>query len=109
MKPAYRKMLEGMKKKAKKGHKKNAGKWFVYMLTCRDQSLYTGMTNNIERRFKMHSAGKGARYTRARLPLELVYHETCRTRTDAMVRECAVKALPRKKKLSLVAQFKVPS
>ena len=105
MQARYKKMLEGMQRNAKTARKKRAEKWFVYMLTCCDQSLYTGITNDLERRLKMHSSGKGARYTRTRLPLELVYRETCRSRTDAMVRECAVKALPRPRKLALVEQY----
>ena len=107
MQARYKRMLEGMKKNAKKKRRnsKRAQKWFVYMLNCADQTLYTGITNDMERRFKTHSAGKGARYTRARLPLEVVYRETCATRTDAMVRECAVKALPRKSKLKLAGKF----
>ena len=75
MQARYKRMLEGMKKNAKKKRRnsKRAQKWFVYMLNCADQTLYTGITNDMERRFKTHSAGKGARYTRARLPLEVVY------------------------------------
>lgn len=103
MKPVYKKMLAGMRKKAAQRRKRRGEKWFVYMLSCADASLYTGITNDLDRRFKMHSQGKGARYTRTRLPLALVYQETCRTRTDAMIRECAVKALPRKTKLALAA------
>ncbi len=103
MKPVYKKMLEGMRKKTAKARKKRGEKWFVYMLSCADSSLYTGITNDLDRRFKMHAAGKGARYTRTRCPLALVYQETCRTRTEAMIRECAVKALPRKTKLALAA------
>ena len=107
MQARYKRMLAGMKKNAKKKRRnsKRAQKWFVYMLHCADQTLYTGITNNMERRFKTHAAGKGARYTRTRLPLAVVYRETCATRTDAMVRECAVKALPRKSKLKLAGKF----
>ena len=95
-----------MRKKAKRTSKKRAEKWFVYILGCSDQSLYTGITNNLERRFKTHSEGKGARYTRTRLPLEMVYQETCKNRTEALIRECAVKALPKAKKINLIEQFK---
>ncbi len=101
MKPRYKKMLEGMKKNAARKKKKRGEKWFVYMLRCADASLYTGITNDLERRFTMHNNGKGARYTRTRRPLELVYQETCRNRVEALVRECALKALPRKAKLAL--------
>ena len=106
MKLIYKKMLEGMRKKAKKAPKKRGEKWFVYILNCCDHSLYTGITKDVQRRFKTHSEGKGARYTRTRLPLKLVYQESCKTRVEALVRECAVKAFPRAKKLALVKQFK---
>lgn len=94
-------MLEGMQAK-KKRRSKRSEKWFLYILKCADESLYTGITKDIERRFKMHSEGKAARYTRTRRPLEIVYQEICRTRTDALVRECRVKALPKLKKLALI-------
>ena len=99
-------MLEGMRVKERKSPKKRAEQWFLYMLECNDHSLYTGVTKDIGRRFKMHSEGKAARYTRTRRPLEVVYQETCRTRTEALVRECVVKALPKHKKLALIEQFK---
>ena len=98
-------MLEGMRVKEKKSPKKRREPWFVYMLKCEDLSLYTGITKDIEKRFKMHSEGKAARYTRTRRPLEMVYRESCKTRTEALVRECAVKALPKEKKLALIEQF----
>lgn len=99
----YKQMLAGMQAKEKKTRKTKRGDtWFLYILRCNDQSLYTGITKDIERRFQMHSAGKGARYTRARRPLEVVYRETCKTRTRALVRECVVKALPKSKKLALI-------
>ncbi|OGX05364.1 MAG: hypothetical protein A3G87_07925 [Omnitrophica bacterium RIFCSPLOWO2_12_FULL_50_11] len=91
-----------MQAKEKKSRKKRSGKWFLYILKCGDRSLYTGITRDIERRFKMHAEGKAARYTRTRQPLEMVYQETCKTRTDALVRECFVKALPKAKKLALI-------
>ncbi len=100
-------MLEGMQTKEKKSRKKRGEKWFLYILKCSDQSLYTGITKDIERRFKMHLAGKGARYTRARRPLEVVYQETYKTRTQALVREYFVKTLPKTKKLALIDHFTV--
>ncbi|MBI1871595.1 MAG: GIY-YIG nuclease family protein [Chlamydiae bacterium] len=84
-------------------------KWFLYILKCSDLSLYTGITKNIEKRFKTHSKGKGARYTRSRLPLRLVYQETCKTKSDALIREGKVKALPRIKKLALIEGGKTSS
>ena len=100
----YKQMLEGMREKEKSEpqKKKRREKWFLYILKCADQSLYTGVTKDIERRFKRHSEGKGARYTRTRRPLEIVYREVCKSRTEALTRECVVKALPKAKKLVLI-------
>ncbi|MBI4430580.1 MAG: GIY-YIG nuclease family protein [Candidatus Omnitrophica bacterium] len=85
--------------------KKRRGKeesWFLYILRCSDGTLYTGITKDLERRLKMHNDGKGASYTRTRRPVTLLYQEHCRSRTQALVRECAIKSLPREKKLSLI-------
>lgn len=106
MKKKYKKMLEGMKKKEELLKRKRREKWFLYMLQCSDQSLYTGITKDLEKRFNKHSVGKGARYTRSRRPLEMVYQEICKSRTEALVRECAVKALPKKQKNALVVKFR---
>ena len=102
MENRYRKMLEGMRAKEKGASKKRREKWFLYMLQCSDLTFYTGITKDLERRFKMHSEGRAARYTRTRLPVEMVYREKCRTRTEALTRECVVKALPKAKKLALI-------
>lgn len=99
----YKKMLAGMRAKDKKSRRKKREKWFLYVLRCRDSTLYTGIAKDVEKRFKMHSDGKGARYTRTRRPLEIVYQEICKSRTQALTRECAVKALPKSKKLTLIA------
>lgn len=76
--------------------------WWVYMLQCRDGSLYTGMTAALERRLAQHQAGKGAKYTRGRGPLTLVYQEPCATKSDALKREAAIKRLARPQKLELI-------
>ena len=76
---------------------------WVYILRCGDGSLYTGWTNDIERRVEAHSAGRGAKYTRSRLPVKMVYHESFATRSEAMKRECAIKRLSREQKLKLIA------
>ena len=76
--------------------------WYVYMLRCGDGSLYTGCTDNVERRLAVHQSGKGAKYTRSRLPLKLVYQEEAADRSAALRREAAIKALPRAKKLALL-------
>ena len=81
-------------------HRKS--KWVLYLLSCRDRSLYTGITNDLAKRLKRHNAGTGARYTRSRLPVRVVYAEPCKSRSDALKREYAIKQLPRREKLKLV-------
>ena len=77
--------------------------WIVYILRCRDGSLYTGITNDLPKRLRAHAAGKASRYTRSRLPARLVYAESQATKSLALKREAAIKALSRKQKLRLVA------
>ena len=74
------------------------------MLRCRDGSLYTGITDDVQRRLAAHKSGKGAKYTRGRGPLELVYSETCGSHSDALKRELAIKALTKTEKLKLISQ-----
>lgn len=76
---------------------------YMYILRCADGTLYTGWTNRLKERVLMHNQGKGAKYTRSRRPVELVYAESFPTRGEAMSREAAVKKLSRKEKLSLLA------
>jgi putative endonuclease len=78
--------------------------WKVYMLQCADNSLYTGITTDIERRLKEHNSdnNKGARYTRVTRPVSLAYLEDCDDRADASKREYQLKRLPRSEKLKLV-------
>ena len=78
---------------------------FTYIVRCADGSLYTGWTTDPERRTRAHNSGKGAKYTRSRLPVELVYFEEHQTKEEAMQREAAIKKLPREKKELLVAHF----
>lgn len=78
--------------------------WFVYILECNDGSLYTGVTNDIERRVQQHNDGTGARYTRSRRPVRLRYHETCESRSAALLRECSLRLLSRKEKDALLAK-----
>lgn len=75
---------------------------FVYMLRCKDGSLYTGWTNDLEHRLAMHNSGRGAKYTRGRGPLELVYSEELPDKEAALRRECAIKRLRREQKLALL-------
>ncbi len=75
---------------------------FVYILKCKDASLYTGYTTNITRRLKMHESGKGAKYTRSRGPFELVFCRACASRSEALQLEAQIKKLSRKKKSELI-------
>lgn len=82
--------------------------WVLYMLRCKDGSLYTGITNNLSKRLQAHRSGKGAKYTRGRGPLELVYTECCADHSTALKREQEVKQFPREEKLKLISQMKCP-
>ncbi len=77
-------------------------KWCVYLLRCKDNTLYCGMTNDLENRLQMHRSGKGAKYTRGRGPLELVYTEQCADKSAALKREFEIKSMPRNQKLELI-------
>jgi len=74
----------------------------VYILECSDGTRYTGWTNNLEKRIEDHNSGKGAKYTRGRLPVTLKYHEVFSTKEEAMKREYAIKKLKREKKIELI-------
>ncbi|WP_097028101.1 GIY-YIG nuclease family protein [Clostridium peptidivorans] len=75
---------------------------YVYMLECSDKTLYTGWTNNLHKRIEAHSKGKGAKYTRCRLPVKLVYFEEHDDKVSAQKREYAIKQLSRIQKLDLI-------
>ena len=77
--------------------------WFVYVVRCRDGSLYTGIARDVGDRIAKHNDGRGARYTRGRGPVALVHVERKRSQGSALRREAAIKALPRRAKLALVA------
>ena len=77
--------------------------YFAYIMRCADGTLYTGYTDDIARREAVHNSGRGAKYTRSRLPVKMVYHESFATRSEAMKRECAIKRLLREQKLKLIA------
>ncbi len=83
-------------------------RWLVYLLRCRDGSLYTGITNDLDRRLKAHAAGKASRYTRSRLPVTLAYAESQRSKSAALKREAAIKRLPRSHKVALIASAQTP-
>lgn len=76
---------------------------YTYIVRCADGSLYTGWTDDLEKRVAAHNAGKGAKYTRSRRPVTLVYHETFATPREAMSREWHLKQLTRAQKLALIA------
>lgn len=78
--------------------------WYVYMLRCGDGTLYTGMTDDVQRRLDAHRAGKGAKYTRGRGPLELAYTEEQPDKSTALRRECAIKRLRREEKERLIQE-----
>ena len=79
---------------------------YTYIVKCKDGTLYTGWTNNLEKRIKDHNDGKGAKYTKTRLPVELVYYETFETKEEAMSREYGIKQLSRKEKDELIGKKK---
>ncbi|MGM0437012.1 MAG: GIY-YIG nuclease family protein [Bacillota bacterium] len=79
---------------------------FVYIVKCSDNTLYTGYTTDIERRIKEHNEGKGAKYTRGRIPVELVYYEEKETKSLAMKREYEIKQLNREEKEELIKNEK---
>ena len=79
-------------------------KHYFYVLKCRDGSYYAGYTNNLERRINMHNQGKGAKYTRGRVPVKLIYHETFENQTLAMQAEYQFKQLTRKQKEKWMAK-----
>ena len=80
--------------------------WHLYILRCKDGSLYTGITTDVEKRLEAHRTGRGAKYTRGRAPLELVYREECGDHSAALKREAEIKRLPREEKLKIVQTAK---
>lgn len=77
--------------------------WYLYILRCGDGTLYTGITTDVNKRLSVHRSGKGAKYTRGRQPLELVYRESCENHSQALKREWEVKQLTRQEKETLIA------
>lgn len=77
---------------------------YVYILKCSDDTLYTGWTNNLDKRIQVHNNGKGAKYTKMRLPVELQYYETFEDKREALKREYEIKKMSRKDKLKLIGQ-----
>jgi putative endonuclease len=79
--------------------------WFVYVVRCRDGTLYTGISRDVDARVAKHNQGKGARYTRGRIPVTLLHSERKSSQGAALRREAAIKALPRRHKLVLVGDL----
>ncbi|MHD0398647.1 GIY-YIG nuclease family protein [Staphylococcus simulans] len=79
-----------------------ASEHYIYIVRCKDGSLYTGYTNNIEARIQKHNSGKGAKYTKTRRPVVLVYQESYETKSEAMKREYEIKTFTRTQKLQLI-------
>jgi predicted GIY-YIG superfamily endonuclease len=91
----YLRMIQGMKRRGQKD-------WTVYILRCGDGSLYTGIAKDVRVRVKQHSEGRGAAYTRTRLPVQLIYQQEELTHSEALVREAQIKAMPRSKKEKII-------
>ncbi len=100
-KPGQRKPRQPKPRQPKPG-------WLVYLLLCRDGSLYTGITNDLPKRLKVHAAGKASRYTRSRLPVRLAYTEPQPSRSAALKREAAIKKLSRRQKDELIGGAPTP-
>ena len=79
--------------------------YYAYLLRCADDTLYAGYTDDLSKRVAVHNQGKGAKYTRSRLPVSLVYYQPVPTRSAAMAGECALKKLSRAQKLALIQNF----
>lgn len=78
--------------------------WYVYILLCEDGTLYTGISNNLEKRFTEHENGKGGRYTSSHKVIKIVYQEELSTHSEALKRESEIKSLSRQKKIELCKQ-----
>ena len=96
METKYLRMIQGMKTGGRKD-------WTVYILRCGDGSLYTGIARDLQARVKQHSEGRGATYTRTRLPVKLLYQQEGLTHSKALIREAEIKAMPRSKKEEVIS------
>ena len=105
MKSNYKHMIRQMQVKEKTASCKNVEGWTVYILRCKDGTLYTGITKDIKRREKQHNDGKGSKYTQNRRPVKVVYKEKKMGRADALVREAEIKQYSKEKKEQLVSTF----
>lgn len=78
--------------------------WYIYIIECSDSKLYTGITNNLELRVRVHNSGKGGRFTRCRIPVKLLYSEKSSGKSEALIREAGIKRLSRQEKLELIGK-----
>lgn len=92
----------GKEREDRKGSERESVKNYTYILHCSDGTFYTGWTTDLDRRVRTHNEGHGAKYTRSRIPVRLVYYETFSSKTEAMQREYAIKRLSRSEKLALI-------
>jgi predicted GIY-YIG superfamily endonuclease len=97
METKYLRMIQGMKGRGGKD-------WTVYILRCGDGSLYTGIAKDVGARVKQHGEGRGAAYTRTRLPIKLLYQQDGLTHSEALIREAQIKAMPRSKKEGVISE-----
>jgi len=79
-------------------------KYYTYILKCSDNSLYCGYTTELDKRIDTHNNGKGAKYTKSRLPVSLVYSEEFATKSEALKRECEIKKMSRSEKINMIEQ-----
>lgn len=80
--------------------------WYVYILRCADDTLYTGITNDLQQRLQTHNSGTGAKYTRSRRPVEILYAQRVDSHSEALKREYAIKQMTRQQKLSMIEHAK---
>ena len=105
MNPKYKSMVRRMEEKSESDRTSSANEpWHLYILRCKDGSLYTGIAKNLIERIKKHNSGKGSAYTRAHRPVKLVYSEILKNRAEALVCEMRIKSLSRLKKEELLKQ-----
>ena len=96
----YLRMIQGMKRRGRK-------EWAVYIRRCGDGSLYTGIAKDVQARVRQHSEGRGATYTRTRLPVKLLYQQEGLTHSKALIREAQIKAMPRSKKEKIILSERI--
>src|SRR3954447_1601811 len=97
------------KRDCKPKDRPSGDEWLVYMVRCADGSLYTGIAKDVARRCQQHNDGTASRYTRSRLPVELVYQEAHPSQSAALKREAAIKAMDRREKLTMAQPRKKPA